>query len=142
MTDIVVVTPDKSPFFDIFFQKLPYPVAAGIVRGIKVGLSFIIAAIAAGIANGSLISGIGIIPPEYTTFATLVLTSAIISAEKYLRENGLINDTKDLPTSTVSDTGPVDYVVPVPAITDTIPTVPTTTEGTQPEINDTPIAPV
>lgn len=120
MTGVVVVPEDKSPFFDVFFRNLPYPLASGIVRAIKTGLSFILAGLAVAIADGTLLKGIGFIPAGYLPVLTVILGMLFTGLEKTLRENGLLNDVKDIEISPVSS-GPPDDVVSPPVITNDIP---------------------
>lgn len=103
----VVVPEKKSPFFDIFFRNLPYPVASGIVRAIKTGLAFILAGLAAALADGTLLKGVGIIPAGYLPIVTTIIGMILVGVEKSARENGLLNDVKDIEISSISS-GPPD----------------------------------
>ena len=76
-------------------KELPFPIKSGIVRGIKVFIAIVLAAVAASFADGSIIAQITIIPPEYKPAVIMGLTTAFTAIDKWLRERGLVADAKE-----------------------------------------------
>jgi hypothetical protein len=75
----------------LFPASVPYPIKGGIIRGIRTGIAFVLAGVAASIADGSLVHEIRFLPPEYVPFVTLGLTTAFTGVDKWLREKGLVD---------------------------------------------------
>lgn len=93
MTSNAVVVPEKkSPIFDVFFRNLPYPLAAAIVRGIKVALGIILPALVGALGDGTLISTIHVLPPSTAALVGMISAPIAIGIEKYVRERGLMED--------------------------------------------------
>lgn len=103
--DVVVRDEKKSTLFDPIFKKLPYPIASGIVRGIRAFFAIVMPILITGIADGSLLEGKFTIDPKLTAVA--VLTPIILGVDKWLREKGLEDDTSDTPISLIGS-GPTD----------------------------------
>jgi hypothetical protein len=104
---LVVEPVKKSQLFDVFFQKLPYPLASALVRGIKVALAIILPALITAVADGTLIPTIHFIPAGYVPLVTALVSPILISLEKYFREQGLLDEAKQIPTS-IAGNGPED----------------------------------
>lgn len=120
MTDIAVVEP-KSSIFDPIFNKLPYPIASGLVRGLRAFLGILMPVLIAAIADGSIFSNIHVIPQGYIPLIIALATPFVLGIDKWLREKGLedavakastsLASTGPAPTDTLADT-PTDIPNP------------------------------
>ncbi len=73
-------------------SSLPYPIRGGIIRAIRTAVAILLGAVATSIADGSLISGISFIPPEYAPVVLLGASTALAGIDKWLRERGLVDE--------------------------------------------------
>ncbi len=81
------------------WRDLPYPIKGAMLRGAKAALSFITAYLLTQIASGTLF------PPELNVTVTLMLTTLIQFADKYIREWNI--DQTEQETDTTEEIGDV-----------------------------------
>lgn len=93
--------------YDPIFARLPYWLAAGIVRTIKVAIAGVIAFILVALGDGSIAAQINFLPGEYVPFIIMALTTFFTGLDKSLRARGVIDEVTNLPTSGIG-TGPDD----------------------------------
>lgn len=108
MSDIVVVVEKKSQLFDPIFKAFPYPIAGAIVRGLRGFIAVVMPAIIAAVADGSIFANIHFIPQGNIPLIVAIATPIVLGIDKWLREKGLEDELKDLPTSLVTSGPPKD----------------------------------
>lgn len=117
MNSVVIRVATKSTIFDPLFKRLPYPIAAALVRGIRSFTTIFIAALIASVADGSIFHEIQAIPPGQIPLLVAVISPILMGVDKWLRERGLQEEIKDLQTSGISTGPPEDIINPPPAPT-------------------------
>lgn len=111
--------------------SIPYPIRGGIIRAVRTGVAILLAAVAASLTDGSIISQVDFIPTEYKPAIILGLSTAFAGVDKWLRERDLVGDVPeedaDVPTS-----GPTE------PITGDVPAEEPITDGVNPDTFDDP----
>lgn len=116
--------------------SIPYPIRGGIIRGVRTAVAFILAGVAASIADGSVIASFHFIPAAYDPAVLLGLGAAFTGVDKWFRERGLVEDIQNMNPQPLTD-----EVVAVEPIVGTDPVDHTATgavDGVDPVVFDDP----
>ena len=118
--------------FEIW-QNLSYKLKGTILRAAKTGLSAAVAALITANASGTLI------PSETAPWVAVLITSILVSADKFVRELGIERQTVTLNTDNVEDSPEIlDTELPVEEVATATESVALVSEETTEDLEDIP----